>query len=81
MVNHIIRQPGVAEAMMHTPLMRAMACVLIILQIVYSRALRSIYPDVPIIAGGIEASLRRVSHYDYWQDCLRPSIWLTLMST
>lgn len=42
--------------------------------IVYSRALRSIYPDVPIIAGGIEASLRRVSHYDYWQDCLRPSI-------
>lgn len=42
--------------------------------IVYSKALRSIYPDVPIIAGGIEASLRRVSHYDYWQDCLRPSI-------
>jgi uncharacterized radical SAM protein YgiQ len=42
--------------------------------IVYSTALRSIYPDVPIIAGGIEASLRRVSHYDYWQDRLRPSI-------
>lgn len=42
--------------------------------IVYSQALRSLFPDVPIIAGGIEASLRRLSHYDYWQDCLRPSI-------
>ena len=42
--------------------------------IVYSDALRSIFPDVPIVAGGIEASLRRLSHYDYWQDCLRPSI-------
>ena len=42
--------------------------------IVYSRILREIYPDVPIIAGGIEASLRRVAHYDYWQDRLRPSI-------
>jgi uncharacterized radical SAM protein YgiQ len=42
--------------------------------IVYSEILRKLYPDVPIIAGGIEASLRRVSHYDYWQDRLRPSI-------
>ncbi len=42
--------------------------------IVYSKILRSLYPDVPIIAGGIEASLRRLSHYDYWQDRLRPSI-------
>ncbi len=42
--------------------------------IVYAEALRSIYPDVPVVAGGIEASLRRVSHYDYWQDRLRPSI-------
>ncbi len=42
--------------------------------IVYSKILRSLYPDVPIIAGGIEASLRRLSHYDYWQDSLRPSI-------
>lgn len=41
---------------------------------VYSRILRELYPDVPIIAGGIEASLRRVSHYDYWQDRLRPSL-------
>lgn len=42
--------------------------------IVYSNILKSIYPDVPVIAGGIEASLRRVSHYDYWQDKLLPSI-------
>ena len=42
--------------------------------IVYCDALRSLFPDVPIIAGGIEASLRRLSHYDYWQDRLRPSI-------
>ncbi len=42
--------------------------------IVYSKILRELFPDTPIIAGGIEASLRRLSHYDYWQDCLRPSI-------
>jgi uncharacterized radical SAM protein YgiQ len=42
--------------------------------IVYSKILRDLYPDVPIIAGSIEASLRRLSHYDYWQDRLRPSI-------
>ncbi|MCM1290642.1 MAG: YgiQ family radical SAM protein [Prevotella sp.] len=42
--------------------------------IVYSQILEQLYPDVPIIAGGIEASLRRVAHYDYWQDRLRPSI-------
>ena len=42
--------------------------------IVYSKILKELYPDVPVIAGGIEASLRRVAHYDYWQDRLRPSI-------
>ena len=42
--------------------------------IVYSAILKDLFPDVPVIAGGIEASLRRVSHYDYWQDRLRPSI-------
>lgn len=42
--------------------------------IVYSEILKRIFPDVPVITGGIEASLRRVSHYDYWQDRLRPSI-------
>lgn len=40
--------------------------------IVYSKILKELYPDVPVIAGGIEASLRRVAHYDYWQDRLRP---------
>lgn len=42
--------------------------------IVYSDILKRLYPDVPVIAGGIEASLRRLSHYDYWQDALRPSL-------
>lgn len=42
--------------------------------IVYSKILKELFPEVPVIAGGIEASLRRVSHYDYWEDRLRPSI-------
>ena len=41
---------------------------------VYCRILKSIYPDVPVVAGGIEASLRRVTHYDYWADELMPSV-------
>ena len=42
--------------------------------VVYSQILRQLYPDVPIVLGGIEASLRRLTHYDYWQDKLRPCI-------
>lgn len=42
--------------------------------IVYTQILKKLYPDVPVVIGGIEASLRRVAHYDYWQDRLRPSI-------
>lgn len=42
--------------------------------VVYSRILRDLFPDTPIVAGGIEASMRRLSHYDYWQDRLRPSL-------
>lgn len=42
--------------------------------IVYSRLLKKFYPDVPVVLGGIEASLRRVTHYDYWADKLFPSI-------
>ena len=42
--------------------------------IVYSEILKKLYPDIPVVAGGIEASLRRLSHYDYWQDRLMPSI-------
>jgi uncharacterized radical SAM protein YgiQ len=41
---------------------------------VYSKILKEIYPDVPVLIGGIEASLRRVTHYDYWADKLFPSI-------
>ena len=42
--------------------------------IVYTRILKELFPDVPVIVGGIEASLRRLTHYDYWQDKLLPSI-------
>lgn len=42
--------------------------------IVYSKILKTLFPDVPVVVGGIEASLRRLSHYDYWEDRLRPSI-------
>lgn len=42
--------------------------------IVYTQCLKRLYPDVPVVIGGIEASLRRLAHYDYWQDRLRPSI-------
>ena len=42
--------------------------------IVYSRKLRQLYPDSPIVIGGLEASLRRFAHYDYWDDTVRPSI-------
>ena len=42
--------------------------------IVYSNILRQLYPDVPIVLGGIEASLRRLTHYDYWKDCVRKCI-------
>ena len=42
--------------------------------IVYSQILKQLYPDVPVVLGGIEASLRRLTHYDYWQDRLRPCI-------
>lgn len=42
--------------------------------IVYTHILKLLYPDTPVIIGGIEASLRRLTHYDYWKDTLRPSI-------
>ncbi|MFI3328748.1 MAG: YgiQ family radical SAM protein [Rikenellaceae bacterium] len=40
----------------------------------YTQILKSIFPDVPVVVGGIEASLRRLTHYDYWQDELKPSM-------
>ncbi|MDH6306346.1 putative radical SAM protein YgiQ [Parabacteroides sp. PF5-5] len=42
--------------------------------IVYANILKELYPDVPVVLGGIEASLRRLTHYDYWQDKLKPGI-------
>lgn len=45
--------------------------------IVYTKILKELYPDTPVVIGGIEASLRRLAHYDYWQDKLLPSILLS----
>ena len=42
--------------------------------IVYSKILKDLFPDVPIVLGGVEASLRRLTHYDYWSDKLKPGI-------
>lgn len=42
--------------------------------IVYTRIVKELFPDVPVVLGGIEASLRRLTHYDYWQDKVFPSI-------
>ncbi len=42
--------------------------------VVYTRILKQLFPDVPVALGGIEASMRRLAHYDYWEDRLRPSI-------
>lgn len=44
---------------------------------VYSKILKELYPDVPVVLGGIEASLRRVTHYDFWSDKLLPNILTT----
>jgi len=44
---------------------------------VYTRALKKHFPDVPVVIGGIEASMRRLMHYDYWKDSLEPSILIS----
>lgn len=41
---------------------------------VYTRILKQLWPDVPVVIGGVEASLRRLTHYEYWQDSLKPSV-------
>lgn len=41
--------------------------------IVYTQILKKLFPDVPVVLGGIEASMRRLTHYDYWQDRVRPA--------
>nr|WP_319487709.1 YgiQ family radical SAM protein [uncultured Caproiciproducens sp.] len=43
---------------------------------VYTKKIKEIYPDSPVIIGGLEASLRRFAHYDYWDDKIRPSVLL-----
>ncbi len=45
--------------------------------IVYTKILKDIFPDVPVVIGGIEASMRRLTHYDYWKDKLEPSILIS----
>lgn len=45
--------------------------------IVYTKILKELYPDVPVVLGGIEASLRRLTHYDYWSDSLQKCILVT----
>ena len=42
--------------------------------VVYTQILKQIYPDVPVVLGGIEASLRRLTHYEYWKECFKPCI-------
>lgn len=42
--------------------------------VVYSKIVRQLFPDVPIVIGGVEASMRRLAHYDYWSDSFKPSI-------
>jgi uncharacterized radical SAM protein YgiQ len=45
--------------------------------IIYTKILKDIYPDIPVVIGGIEASMRRLSHYDYWKDTIEPSILIS----
>lgn len=45
--------------------------------IVYTKTLKQLFPDVPVVLGGIEASMRRLTHYDYWKDALEPSILIS----
>jgi len=42
--------------------------------IVYSKIIKKLYPNIPVIIGGVEASMRRLSHYDFWSDTFKPSI-------
>ena len=42
--------------------------------VVYTQLVKKVFPGLPVVIGGLEASLRRTAHYDYWQDKLRPSI-------
>ncbi|MGD0341276.1 MAG: YgiQ family radical SAM protein [Bacteroidales bacterium] len=45
--------------------------------LVYTKILKQLFPDVPVVIGGIEASMRRLTHYDYWKDAVEPSILIS----
>jgi uncharacterized radical SAM protein YgiQ len=45
--------------------------------IAYTKILKQLFPDVPVVIGGIEASMRRLTHYDYWKDSLEPSMLIS----
>ncbi len=47
---------------------------------VYSKIIKNLFPDVPLVIGGVEASLRRLTHYDYWSNSLMPSILVSSMA-
>ena len=76
MVNHYTANKRKRSNDAYTPGDRAGACP-DYTTIVYSNILKSIYPETPILIGGIEASLRRLTHYDYWSDELRPGILIS----
>ncbi len=42
--------------------------------VVYTQILKKLYPDIPVVLGGVEASMRRFTHYDYWQDKVKPPV-------
>ena len=42
--------------------------------VVYTKIVKQLFPNIPVILGGVEASMRRISHYDYWSDTLKPSV-------
>jgi uncharacterized radical SAM protein YgiQ len=73
MVNHYTAQKRLRSNDAYTPAGRAGARP-DYAATVYSKILKQLFPDVPVILGGIEASLRRLTHYDYWSDQLKPSI-------
>ncbi len=74
MVNKYTRCSPLATTMMRILQMVRQDCAPTIRAIVYTKILKELFPDVPVVLGGIEASLRRVSHYDYWQDKLMKCI-------
>ncbi len=45
--------------------------------VVYTSILKKLFPDIPVVAGGIEASMRRLTHYDYWKDRIEPSVLMS----